>query len=108
MAIDAGAHALGLVSAMPSGPGVISDELAAELAAEVPPGVDAFLLTSLQEVDVLVEQSRRIGARALQLVDALPPGAHAELRLALPGRQARAGRARDGARVARRGAGAGA
>ena len=85
MAIDAGAHALGLVSAMPSGPGVISGELAAELSAEVPPGVDAFLLTSLQEVDALVEQSRRIGARALQLVDALPPGAHAELRLALPG-----------------------
>jgi phosphoribosylanthranilate isomerase len=85
MAIDAGAHALGLVSAMPSGPGVIPDELAAELAAAVPPGVDAFLLTPLQEVDALVEQARRIRPRALQLVDALPVGAHGELRRALPG-----------------------
>ena len=85
MAIEAGASALGLVSEMPSGPGVISDELAAEIAAAVPPGVDAFLLTAHREVDALVEQNRRVKARALQLVDALPDGAHAELRRALPG-----------------------
>lgn len=85
MAIDAGASALGLVSQMPSGPGVISDELAAEIAAQVPPGVDAFLLTAHRELEALVEQNRAVKARALQLVDALPPGAHAELRRALPG-----------------------
>jgi phosphoribosylanthranilate isomerase len=85
MAVEAGASAVGLVSAMPSGPGVISDERAAEIAAEVPPGVDAFLLTSLPSAEAIVEQNRAIKARALQLVDALPPGAHAELRRALPG-----------------------
>jgi phosphoribosylanthranilate isomerase len=84
MAIDAGASAIGLVSPMPSGPGPISNEKAAEIAAEVPPGIDAFLLTPLQEVEALVEQNRLVKARALQLVDALPPGAHAELRRAMP------------------------
>lgn len=85
LAIDAGVSALGLVSEMPSGPGVISEERAVEIAAAVPPGVDAFLLTSLQDVDALVEQNAFVKARALQLVDALPRGAHAELRRRLPG-----------------------
>ncbi len=85
MAIDAGASAVGLVSPMPSGPGPISNEKAAEIAAEVPPGIDAFLLTPLQEVEALVEQNRLVKARALQLVDALPPGAYAELRREMPG-----------------------
>jgi phosphoribosylanthranilate isomerase len=70
---------------MPSGPGPISNERAAEIAAEVPPGIDAFLLTPLQTVEELVEQNRLVKARTLQLVDALPPGAHAELRRAMPG-----------------------
>jgi phosphoribosylanthranilate isomerase len=85
MAIEAGASAIGLVSPMPSGPGPISNEKAAEIAAEVPPGIDAFLLTPLQTVEELVEQNRLVKARTLQLVDVLPPGAHAELRRAMPG-----------------------
>src|SRR5918992_4753984 len=85
MAIEAGASAIGLVSPMPSGPGPISNEKAAEIAAEVPPGIDAFLLTPLQTVDELVEQNRLVRARTLQLVDALPAGAHAELPRAMPG-----------------------
>ncbi len=85
LAIDAGASALGLVSEMPSGPGVIADDVAAEIAAMVPPGVDSFLLTSAQDVDSIVAQQRQIRARVLQLVDALAAGTHAELRRALPG-----------------------
>jgi phosphoribosylanthranilate isomerase len=85
MAIEAGASAVGLVSPMPSGPGPISNETAAEIAARVPPGIDAFLLTPLQTVDELVEQNRLVRARTLQLVDELPAGAHAELRAAMPG-----------------------
>jgi len=46
LAIDAGASALGLVSHMPSGPGVISDEQIAEIASTVPPAIGTFLLTS--------------------------------------------------------------
>jgi len=85
MAIDAGAAAVGLVSPMPSGPGPISNEHAAEIAAQVPPGIDAFLLTPLQSVEDLVEQNRLVKARTLQLVDALAPDTHAELRRAMPG-----------------------
>ena len=85
MAIEAGASAVGLVSPMPSGPGPISNEKGAEIAAEVPPGIDAFLLTPFQTVDELVEQNRLVKARTLQLVDALRPGSHAELRRAMPG-----------------------
>ena len=59
LAIAAGASALGLVSAMPSGPGVIGEELIAEIAATVPPGVATFLLTCLQDVDAIVAQQRR-------------------------------------------------
>jgi phosphoribosylanthranilate isomerase len=85
MAIDAGAAALGLVSHMPSGPGVISDEAVAEIAAALPPGVDSFLLTSSQDVEAIAAQQRAAGARTLQLVDELSEGAHAGLRAALPG-----------------------
>jgi len=49
VAIRHGADALGLVSAMPSGPGPISDELVAAIAATVPPPIATFLLTSLTD-----------------------------------------------------------
>lgn len=85
MAIGAGASAVGLVSAMPSGPGPIPEGRIAEIAAAVPPGVTPFLLTSLTGVEEVAGQQRRLGARALQLCDRLAPGAHRELRRALPG-----------------------
>ena len=45
LAIKYGASALGLVSEMPSGPGVIDENLIAKIAANVPPPVAIFLLT---------------------------------------------------------------
>lgn len=80
-----GACAVGLVSAMPSGPGPIDEALIAEIAAGVPPGVATFLLTCLQDADAIVAQQRRCGTNTLQLVDALPSGEHDRLRRALPG-----------------------
>ena len=85
LAVQAGASALGLVSAMPSGPGPIEEALIAEIAATVPPGVATFLLTCLEDVDAIVAQQRRCRTNTLQLVDRLPAGAHARLRAALPG-----------------------
>jgi phosphoribosylanthranilate isomerase len=85
MAIGHGASALGLVSAMPSGPGVIAEETIAEIARTVPPGVSSFLLTSLQDAPAIIEQQRRLRVTTLQLVDRLPSGSHHELRAALPG-----------------------
>ena len=45
-AVAAGADAIGLVSAMPSGPGVIDEDLIADIAAAAPPAIGTFLLTS--------------------------------------------------------------
>lgn len=85
LAIHCGASALGLVSAMPSGPGVIPETRIAEIAAVVPPPIGTFLLTSRTEGEAIVEQQRRCRANTLQLCDRLAPGAHAALRAALPG-----------------------
>lgn len=71
MAIRAGAHALGLVSAMPSGPGVISEMEIAAIAAIVPPEIDTFLLTSLTDIERLVAQYRRCRTTTIQLCDNL-------------------------------------
>ena len=85
MAVTAGAAALGLVSQMPSGPGVISDELIAEIAATVPPAIGTFLLTSRQSVDEIVAQQRACRTNTIQLCDHLTRGTHRELKQALPG-----------------------
>ena len=71
MAIAAGADALGLVSAMPSGPGVISEELIAEIATGVPPPVATFLLTPLVEPEEIVAQWWRCRTSVIQLVSPL-------------------------------------
>lgn len=85
LAIDHGACAVGLVSEMPSGPGVIPDELAREIASAVPPGVATFLLTSARSAQEIMARQRSIGAGTLQLVDSLPADEHRRLREALPG-----------------------
>ncbi|MDP6406533.1 MAG: phosphoribosylanthranilate isomerase [Alphaproteobacteria bacterium] len=85
LAVEYGADAVGLVSEMPSGAGVIGDDLAAEIAFGVPPGVMSVLLTSRQDVGGIVAQQRVVACNAVQLVDELREGSHAELRAALPG-----------------------
>ena len=84
-AVTAGAAALGLVSEMPSGPGVIPEEMIAAIAAAVPPPVAPFLLTCRQDASSLAAQQRRVRVGTLQLCDRLSAGAHEELRSALPG-----------------------
>lgn len=85
MAINLGASALGLVSFMPSGPGVISEELIGQIAAKVPPGVASFLLTSKQESLSIIEQQRRCKVNTIQICDRLSSGSYQDLRDALPG-----------------------
>jgi phosphoribosylanthranilate isomerase len=84
-AIECGASALGLVSHMPSGPGVISDELIAEIAATVPPAIGTFLLTSRQSVAEIIEQQRFCRTNTVQLCDHLTHGTYRELKDSLPG-----------------------
>jgi len=85
LAIDCGASALGLVSHMPSGPGVISDERIAEIAATVPPAIGTFLLTSRQRVTDIIEQQRFCRTNTIQICDHLAAGTHRDLKNALPG-----------------------
>lgn len=85
LALAHGASALGLVSAMPSGPGVIDDVTICEVAAWAPRHVRTFLLTSRTDPQAIATQVRAAGVHTVQLVDALAPGAHAALRSALPG-----------------------
>jgi phosphoribosylanthranilate isomerase len=59
LAISAGASAVGLVSSMPSGPGVISEETITEIAAAVPPPIATFLLTALQDAESIIRQQRQ-------------------------------------------------
>jgi phosphoribosylanthranilate isomerase len=85
MALAAGADAIGLVSAMPSGPGVADDATIREIAAWAPPPLDAWLLTPLEEADALATQIADAGVRTVQLVRHLDRGAHRALRRLVPG-----------------------
>jgi phosphoribosylanthranilate isomerase len=85
IAVREGASALGLVSAMPSGPGVIGEETIATIAATVPPSVSTFLLTSLQDAGAIAEQQRRLLTSTVQICDRITQGSHRDLRRALPG-----------------------
>lgn len=85
LAIRFGADAVGLVAAMPSGPGPISDAEIAEIAKQVPPPVARFLLTSRIEPDAVVAHVAACGVDTVQLVDAVPDATYAALATALPG-----------------------
>jgi phosphoribosylanthranilate isomerase len=85
LAISCGASAIGLVSQMPSGPGVIDETTIAEIASTVPPPIGTFLLTCKQDVDGIISQHRRCRTNCIQLCDALISGAYQDLRSALPG-----------------------
>ncbi|MCO4097784.1 phosphoribosylanthranilate isomerase [Gemmatimonas sp.] len=84
-AIVSGASALGLVSHMPSGPGVIDDAEIARIVPSVPAGIETFLLTSLRDTEHIAAQHARCGTTTLQLVDHLPVEMHERLRTLLPG-----------------------
>ncbi len=84
LAVAAGADALGLVGPMPSGPGIIADELAQAIVRATPPPVATFMLTSETSVANILAHHARVGANTIQLVDAVPPGTVARLHEALP------------------------
>ena len=85
IALDAGADAIGLVSAMPSGPGPIAEEEIARVVEWVGDRADTVLLTSLQSAEGIADQVRRLGASVVQVVDALSDDAWRALRASMPG-----------------------
>ncbi|MEP4313276.1 MAG: phosphoribosylanthranilate isomerase [Anderseniella sp.] len=68
MAIDAGADAVGLVARMPSGPGPISDEEIADIAAWVPPPIATFMLTAETTADAISRHLDRTRPTSVQIV----------------------------------------
>jgi phosphoribosylanthranilate isomerase len=85
IAVRQGASAVGLVSAMPSGPGVISEALITTIAATVPPPVATVLLTSQTEPHMIVAQQHRCRVNTVQLCDRIARDDYRVLREAMPG-----------------------
>lgn len=85
IAINAGAWAVGLVSAMPSGPGVISEETIAGIAKAVSGKVETVLLTSHRSADQIIAQHHKCKTSAIQLVDAVDFDEYPKLRKSLSG-----------------------
>ena len=85
LAIQAGASALGLVSWMPSGPGVVDEEEIARITGTIPPSIGTFLLTCNLTADAIIAQQARCRVNTLQLCDYVEVAVYAALRAALPG-----------------------
>ena len=83
-AVSFGASALGLVGPMPSGPGVIDDELIRRIARTIPPPIGTFLLTSETNADDIIAHHQRTLTNTIQLVDELQDAAYDKLRAAMP------------------------
>jgi phosphoribosylanthranilate isomerase len=85
LAIEHGADAIGLVAAMPSGPGPIPEERIALVARAVGGRAETFLLTALVDAAAIAEQHARCGTSTIQLVDHVEAVERARLRRLLPG-----------------------
>ena len=84
MAIEYGASALGLVGHMPSGPGVIKDELINKITKTVPPPISTFLLTSETNPQDIINHHKRVHTTTIQIVDKLKRTSYEILRNELP------------------------
>lgn len=84
MAVEYGAAALGLVGHMPSGPGVISDELIGNIVKTVPPPVATFLLTSETDPAAIIAHHKKVHSSVIQIVDTLAERQYDILRRELP------------------------
>jgi len=69
LAADAGASCIGLVSAMPSGPGVIDEGTIAAIIEGAPSAVETVLLSSRCDYQGITEQVKKCRPDTLQLVD---------------------------------------
>lgn len=85
MALNAGTSAIGLVGPMPSGPGIISNEMISKIAESVKDQpVETFLLTSETTVEGIFNHYQKVKTTTIQLVDEIEDNGHAQLRKLLP------------------------
>ncbi len=83
-AIKNGAYAIGLVSIMPSGPGVISESKIKEIAGWAPDYIKTVLLTSLRNPQDIITQQKYCQTNTLQLVDSQKINTYKILKKELP------------------------
>jgi phosphoribosylanthranilate isomerase len=79
LAVRAGADALGLVARMPSGPGVISDQLIRQIARHTPPPVASFLLTQETRGVAIAEHAIFCEVNTVQVVNHIDPAEYAHI-----------------------------
>jgi phosphoribosylanthranilate isomerase len=84
LAIQYGASAIGLVGNMPSGPGIIKDEMIFKIARSVPPPIATFLLSSETTAENLIAHHKKVNTSTIQIVDALSNKEYHTIREALP------------------------
>lgn len=84
LAIKQGADAIGLVGKMPSGPGIITDELISLITREIPPPIATFLLTSERKALEIIAHHQKVQTNTIQIVDSLPLKEYAIIRKAIP------------------------
>ncbi|MDJ0957325.1 MAG: phosphoribosylanthranilate isomerase [Arenicellales bacterium] len=68
LATKYGVDALGLVGHMPSGPGIVNDDLVREIAMSTPPVVETFLLTSHADGDTIADHVEYCATTTVQIV----------------------------------------
>lgn len=73
LAVLSGADAIGLVGEMPSGPGVIDDQLIKEISASIPPAVGTFLLTQRTLANEIADHVDYCGTNTVQVVNHIDP-----------------------------------
>ena len=84
LAVGHGAAAIGLVGRMPSGPGIITDELIHSIAKTVLPPIHSFLLTSETTAEAIIEHHNKVNTTTIQIVDALSGREYHKIREAIP------------------------
>ncbi|MBT8380949.1 MAG: phosphoribosylanthranilate isomerase [Ignavibacteria bacterium] len=84
LAIKYGASAIGLVSEMPSGPGVISEKLILKIASQIPSNIKTFLLTSKLATEDIILQLKKCKTNTVQLVDSVELKVYNKLRKEIP------------------------
>jgi phosphoribosylanthranilate isomerase len=85
LALECGADLLGLVSSMPSGPGVIADDMVESIRNWIGFQARAVLLTSRTTAEAIGQQIDRHNPAVIQLCDDVEPDEVTALRYAFPG-----------------------
>lgn len=83
-AFNYGASSIGLVSKMPSGPGIISDRLIKQISESSPTSLKTILLTSDTDPYKIVNQYKKVRTVNIQLVSQINDDDYEVFRQALP------------------------